>query len=171
MFKTSARLGGADLSKINMVNFTPGPAVSAALGAGDIDGFVFWEPFNSNAVVKKIGTYSKLDLGDNPTKHINAALYVNAEYAEKNKATVAAVVKSLVESTDTLNADRAKFTADSRSRFWSITRGNRDRDSSRQTTTSCTSTKPRRFCVSSTKPESRKAITQRRWTVRLITAS
>jgi ABC-type nitrate/sulfonate/bicarbonate transport system substrate-binding protein len=111
LFKTSARLGGADLSKINMVNFTPGPAVSATLAAGDIDGFVFWEPFNPSAEVKKIGAYSKLDLGDNPTKHINAALYVNAEYAEKNKATVAAIVKSLVESTDALNADQAKFTA------------------------------------------------------------
>jgi ABC-type nitrate/sulfonate/bicarbonate transport system substrate-binding protein len=106
-----ARVGGADLSKINMVNFTPGPAVSATLAAGDIDGFVFWEPFNSSGEVKKIGTYGKLDLGDNPTKHINAALYVNAEYAEKNKATVAAIVKSLVESTDALNADQAKFTA------------------------------------------------------------
>jgi ABC-type nitrate/sulfonate/bicarbonate transport system substrate-binding protein len=109
LFKTSARLGGADVSKINMVNFAPSPAVSAALSAGDIDGFVFWEPFNASAEVKKIGTYSKLDLGDNPTKHINAALYVNAEYAEKNKAIVAAVVKSLVESTAALNADRAKF--------------------------------------------------------------
>jgi sulfonate transport system substrate-binding protein len=109
LFKTSVRLAGADLSKIQMVNFTPSPAVAAALAAGDIDGFVFWEPFNASAEVKKIGTYSKLDLGDNPTKHINAALYVNAEYAEKNTATVAAVVKSLVESTDALNADPVKF--------------------------------------------------------------
>lgn len=109
LFKTSAKLGGADLSKINMVNFAPSPAVSAALAAGDIDGFVFWEPFNASAEVKKIGIYSRLDLGDNPTKHINAALYVNAEYAEKNKETAAAVVKSLVESTNALNADRAKF--------------------------------------------------------------
>jgi ABC-type nitrate/sulfonate/bicarbonate transport system substrate-binding protein len=110
LFKTSAKLGGADLSKIQMVNFAPGPAVTAALAAGDIDGFVFWEPINANAVVQKVGTYSSLDLGDNPTKHINGALYVNAEFAEKHKDTVIAVVKSLVEATDALNADPARFT-------------------------------------------------------------
>jgi ABC-type nitrate/sulfonate/bicarbonate transport system substrate-binding protein len=109
LFKTSAKLGGADLSKIHMVNFAPSPAVTAALASGDIDGFVFWEPFNANAAVKKIGTYSTLDLGANPTKHINAALYVNREFAEKHKDTVTAVVKALVESTDALNADAALF--------------------------------------------------------------
>jgi sulfonate transport system substrate-binding protein len=109
LFKTSARLGGADLSKINMVNFTPGPAVTAALAAGEIDGFVFWEPFNANAMVQKIGTYSTLDLGANPTKHINAALFVNADFAAKHHDVVVAVVKSLVESTDALNSDRARF--------------------------------------------------------------
>jgi ABC-type nitrate/sulfonate/bicarbonate transport system substrate-binding protein len=109
LFKTSAKLGGADLGKINMVNFAPGPAVIAALAAGDIDGFVFWEPFNANAAVKKIGSYSSLDLGANPTKHINGALYVNQEYAAKHKDTVVAVVKALVQSTDAMNSDRAHF--------------------------------------------------------------
>lgn len=109
LFKTSAKLGGADISKIYMVNFAPSPAVSAALSAGDIDGFVFWEPFNASAAIKKIGVYSSLDLGANPTKHINAALYVNEEFAAQNKDTVIAVVKSLVESTNALNADTARF--------------------------------------------------------------
>ena len=109
LFKTSAKLGGADLSKIHMVNFPPGPAVSAALASGDIDGFVFWEPFNANAAVRKIGNYSSLDLGANPTKHNNAALYVNPEFAAKHKDIVAAVVAALVQSTDALNADPALF--------------------------------------------------------------
>ncbi|HEY1361571.1 MAG TPA: ABC transporter substrate-binding protein [Xanthobacteraceae bacterium] len=111
LFKSSARLGGADLAKINLVSFAPpgGTPVFVALSAGDIDGFVFWEPNNAEAALRGIGSYSSLDIGANPTGHINGALAVNAEFAAKNHAAVAAVVKALVEATDALNADTALF--------------------------------------------------------------
>ena len=111
LFKSSAKLGGADLSKINLISFAPpgGPPVMAAMRSADIDGFVFWEPNNAEAAAAKIGSYSSLDIGDNPTGHINGALAVNAEFSAKNHAVVAAVVKSLVESTNALNADPDLF--------------------------------------------------------------
>src|SRR5262249_43379423 len=69
LFKSSAKLGGADLSKINFVSFAPpgGTPVMVAMRSGDIDGFVFWEPNNAEAALAKIGTYSRLDIGANPT--------------------------------------------------------------------------------------------------------
>jgi ABC-type nitrate/sulfonate/bicarbonate transport system substrate-binding protein len=111
MFKTSAKLGGADLSKIKLISFAPpgGPPVQAAMRDKDIDGFVFWEPNNAEAALAKVGYYSSLDIGANPTRHINAALIVNADYAAKNRAAVRTVVKALVEATDALNADPARF--------------------------------------------------------------
>jgi sulfonate transport system substrate-binding protein len=111
LFKSSAKLGGADLSNINFVSFAPpgGTPVMVAMRSGDIDGFVFWEPNNAEAALTKIGTYSHLDLGANPTKHINAALAVNADFAAKNRKAVGAVIKALVESTDTLNANPKLF--------------------------------------------------------------
>ena len=111
MFKTSAKLGGADLSKIKLISFAPpgGPPVLAAMRDGDIDGFVFWEPNNAEAALAKVGYYSSLDIGNNPTRHINAALIVNADYAAKNRAAVKTVVKALVEATNALNDDPARF--------------------------------------------------------------
>src|SRR5581483_7523786 len=101
LFKTSAKLGGADLSKIQFVSFAPpgGTPVMTALKSGDIDGFVFWEPNNAQAAVAKIGDYSSLDIGDNPTRHINAALIVNSKFATAHRKATLAVVKALVEAT------------------------------------------------------------------------
>ena len=109
--KSSAKLGGADLAKINFVSFAPpgGTPVFVAMRSGDIDGFVFWEPNNAEAALQGIGSYSSLDIGDNPTGHINGALAANAEFAVKNHAAVAAVVRALVEATDALNADPSLF--------------------------------------------------------------
>jgi len=111
LFKLSAKLGGADLAKITRVSFAPpgGTPVFAAMRSGDIDGFVFWEPNNAEAALEKIGGYSSLDIGANPTGHINGALAVNAEFAAKNRKTVAAIVKALVDATDALNADSKLF--------------------------------------------------------------
>jgi sulfonate transport system substrate-binding protein len=111
LFKSSAKLGGADLSKINFVSFAPpgGTPVMVAMRSGDIDGFVFWEPNNAEAALAKIGTYSRLDIGANPTKHINGALAVNAEFAAKNRKSVVALIKAFVEATDTLNANPKLF--------------------------------------------------------------
>ena len=110
LFKSTAKLGGADLSKIKTVSFgAGGPPVIAALRSGDIDGFVFWEPNNADAAISKIGYYSSLDIGDNPTKHINGAMAVNADFLTKNRKAVLGVVRALVESTDALNADAARY--------------------------------------------------------------
>jgi ABC-type nitrate/sulfonate/bicarbonate transport system substrate-binding protein len=111
LFKASAKLGGAELSKIKTVNFSPpgGEPVFIAMRDADIDGFVFWEPNNAAAVLAKLGYYSGLDLGDNPTRHINGALAVNSEYATKNQRVVASVVKALVEATEALNSDPSRF--------------------------------------------------------------
>jgi ABC-type nitrate/sulfonate/bicarbonate transport system substrate-binding protein len=111
LFKSSAKLGGADLSKINLVSFAPpgGTPVMVAMRSGDIDGFVFWEPNNAEAALAKIGTYSRLDIGANPTKHINAALAVNAEFTAKNRKAVLALIKAFVEATDTLNTNPKLF--------------------------------------------------------------
>jgi sulfonate transport system substrate-binding protein len=111
MFKASAKLGGADLSKIKLISFAPpgGTPVLSAMRDGDIDGFVFWEPNNAEAAVTKVGYYSNLDIGDNPTRHINGAIAVNEKYAAANRRTVTAVVKALVEATDALNADPNRY--------------------------------------------------------------
>lgn len=110
LFKSTAKLAGADLSKIKTVSFgAGGPPVIAALRSGDIDGFVFWEPNNADAAVNKVGYYSSLDIGDNPTKHINGAMAVNAEFLAGNRAPVLGVVRALVESTDALNANPARY--------------------------------------------------------------
>lgn len=111
LFKSSARLGGADLSKIKIISFGPpgGPPLMAALRSGDIDGFVFWEPNNANAKLDKLGYYSSLDIGDNATRHINGGLMVNAEFAATNRNAVLGVVRALVESTDALNANPARY--------------------------------------------------------------
>jgi ABC-type nitrate/sulfonate/bicarbonate transport system substrate-binding protein len=110
LFRASAKLGGADLAKINFVSFGPGgPQVIAALRNGDIDGFVFWEPNNAEAVLSKAGYYSSLDLGNNPTKHINGMMAVSADFATSKKAAVLGVVKALIDATDALNGDAARF--------------------------------------------------------------
>jgi len=111
LFKSSAKLGGADLSKIQFVSFAPpgGTPVMTALKSGDIDGFVFWEPNNAEAVVAKIGDYSTLDIGANPTRHINGALMVNSEFATTHRQATLAVVESLVEATNALNNDEKLF--------------------------------------------------------------
>jgi ABC-type nitrate/sulfonate/bicarbonate transport system substrate-binding protein len=95
LFRSSAKLGGADLSKIKLVSFGPGgPQVIAALRNGDIDGFVFWEPNNAEAALSKAGHYSSLDLGKNPTRHINGMLAVSSGFAASKKNAVLGVVKS-----------------------------------------------------------------------------
>jgi sulfonate transport system substrate-binding protein len=111
LFKSSAKLGGADLSRINFVSFAPpgGTPVMVAMRSGDIDGFVFWEPNNAEAALAKIGAYSRLDIGANPTRHINGALAVNADFAAKNRKAVVALIKALVDATDTLNANPQLF--------------------------------------------------------------
>jgi NitT/TauT family transport system substrate-binding protein len=110
LFKTTAKLAGADITKIKTVSFAGGgPPVIAAMRDGQIDGFVFWEPNNADAAINNVGYYSSLDIGDNPTKHINGVLLSNAKFAADKPKAVACVVKATVEATDALNADPARY--------------------------------------------------------------
>jgi ABC-type nitrate/sulfonate/bicarbonate transport system substrate-binding protein len=110
LFKASVRLAGADLSKINTISFTTGgPPLLAALKAGQIDGFVSWEPNNADAVVAGDGYYSSLSLADNPTHNVNGLIAVNTGFLQSHRAAVLGVVRALIDATNALNADRAKF--------------------------------------------------------------
>jgi NitT/TauT family transport system substrate-binding protein len=110
LFKSTAKLAGVDLAKVKTVSFAAGgPPAIAALRDGQIDGFVFWEPNNADAVVNKLGYYSKLDIGDNPTKHVNGLVLANAKFAAEKSKAVACVVRAVVESTDAMNASPARY--------------------------------------------------------------
>jgi ABC-type nitrate/sulfonate/bicarbonate transport system substrate-binding protein len=110
LFKTSARLAGADISKIKTVSFAAGgPPMLSALKSRQIDGFVSWEPNNADAALSGDGYYSTLDIGDNPTKHINGVLTVNSNFLQTKRAAVVGVVKALVDATNELNKDNAKY--------------------------------------------------------------
>lgn len=110
LFKTSATLGGADLSKIKTVSFAAGgPPMLSALKNRQIDGFVSWEPNNADAALAGDGYYSALDIGDNPTKHINGALMVNSNFLKDHRPAVVGLVKALVDATNELNKDNAEY--------------------------------------------------------------
>jgi ABC-type nitrate/sulfonate/bicarbonate transport system substrate-binding protein len=110
LFKASAKLGGADLSKIKTVSFTAGgPPALAALKSRQIDGFVFWEPNGADAAVAGDGYYSSLDIGANPTKHINGVMVVNSNFLQAHRAAVVGVVRATIDATNALNADNNKY--------------------------------------------------------------
>jgi ABC-type nitrate/sulfonate/bicarbonate transport system substrate-binding protein len=110
LFKTSARLAGADISKIKTVSFAAGgPPMLSALKNRQIDGFVSWEPNNADAAVAGDGYYSTLDIGDNPTKHINGTLTVNSNFLKDHRPAVVGVVKALVDATNELNKNNAEY--------------------------------------------------------------
>jgi ABC-type nitrate/sulfonate/bicarbonate transport system substrate-binding protein len=87
LFKASAKLGGADLSKIQTISFAAGgPPLLAALKNHQIDGFVSWEPNNADAAIAGDGYYSSLDIGDNPTRNVNGLLAVNAAFLQSHRS-------------------------------------------------------------------------------------
>jgi ABC-type nitrate/sulfonate/bicarbonate transport system substrate-binding protein len=110
LFKASAKLGGADLSKIKTVSFAAGgPPQLSALKNKEIDGFVSWEPNNADASLAGDGYYSSLDIGNNPTGHINGVMTVNADFLAAHRAAVLGVVHAAVDATNALNGDMKKF--------------------------------------------------------------
>jgi ABC-type nitrate/sulfonate/bicarbonate transport system substrate-binding protein len=110
LFKASARLGGADLSKIQTVSFAAGgPPLVAALKSRQIDGFVSWEPNNADAAIAGDGYYSSLDIGDNPTRNVNGLLAVNSAFLQAHRPAVLGVVRAAIEATNALNQDRNKY--------------------------------------------------------------
>ena len=110
VFRAILKQENVDQSKVKMVSFGAlGPPVLAALKNHDIDGFIAWEPNNADAVVGKIGVYSHLELGDNPTKGIQGILVLDEAYAAKNEAATSKLVRALVESTNYLNSHPDEF--------------------------------------------------------------
>jgi ABC-type nitrate/sulfonate/bicarbonate transport system substrate-binding protein len=110
LFKTCAWLGGADISKIKTTSFAAGgPPMLSALKNRQIDGFVSWEPNNADAALAGDGYYSSLDIGDNPTKHINGVLTVNLAFLNSKRAAVVGVVKAVIDATNELNANKDRY--------------------------------------------------------------
>jgi sulfonate transport system substrate-binding protein len=110
IFKASARLGGADLSKVPLVSFAAGgPPMLSALKTREIDGFVCWEPNNSEAAVGGYGVYSSLSIADNPTRGINGMLTVNSSFLQSHRAQVVGIIRALIDATNALNADRERY--------------------------------------------------------------
>jgi len=111
LFKASAELGGADLTKIHTVSFTAGgPPLLDALKNHQIDGFASWEPNNAAAEVGGFGYYSSLDLSENPTHNVNGLLTVSADFLKSHRAAVLGVVRAAIDATNALNGDPGKFT-------------------------------------------------------------
>lgn len=110
LFKTTAILNGVDMGQVETMSFaTGGPPAIMALRSKEIDGFVMWEPTNADAILDGAGEYSVLDIGDNPTRHVNGVLTTRASFAENNEEAVACVVKAAVEATEALNADEERY--------------------------------------------------------------
>jgi len=110
LFKTTAILNGVDFSKVKTVSFaTGGPPAIIGLRDKEVDGFVMWEPTNADAVVGGAGVYSTLDIGDNPTRHVNGMVVANSDFAKANQEAVTCMVKAIVESTDALNKDAEQY--------------------------------------------------------------
>jgi ABC-type nitrate/sulfonate/bicarbonate transport system substrate-binding protein len=111
LFKTSARLAGADISKIKTVSFAAGgPPMLSALKNREIDGFVSWEPNNASAALAGDGAYSTLDIAANPSRGINGMIAVNSTFLKEHHAAVVGFLRAVVDATNALNADGKKYT-------------------------------------------------------------
>ena len=110
LFKASATLGGADVAKIQSVSFAAGgPPLLSAFKEHQIDGFVSWEPNNADAAIAGDGYYSSLDIGANPTHHINGLIAVNSAFLPSHRAAVLGLVRAAIDATNALNADPNKY--------------------------------------------------------------
>ncbi|HEY7247682.1 MAG TPA: ABC transporter substrate-binding protein [Xanthobacteraceae bacterium] len=104
VFRALLKQQNVDQSKIKMVSFGAlGPPLLTALKDRDIDGFIAWEPNNADAVVGKLGVYSHLDIGANPSKGIQGILVVDETFAGNNDRITGNLVRALVDATDHLN--------------------------------------------------------------------
>jgi ABC-type nitrate/sulfonate/bicarbonate transport system substrate-binding protein len=110
IFRTLAREKGVDLSKVQQVSFAGmGPEAVQALKTGDIDALLSWEPTDARAVVEGIAEYSTLKLEESATGNINGALAVNTAFASQHPDVVLNIVRTVVETTDYLNANRDQW--------------------------------------------------------------
>jgi ABC-type nitrate/sulfonate/bicarbonate transport system substrate-binding protein len=109
VFKSTASLGGADLSKIQLVSFTAGgPPMLAALKSREIDGFILWEPNNAEAALGKYGYYSSLDITA-PTRGINGLIAVNSTYLQSKRPALVSLTRAIIDATNALNSDFERY--------------------------------------------------------------
>ena len=87
----------------NVINVEP-PEMVAALERGNIDAFVSWEPWLTRAVQSVSG--AKILLNNEGILLPRTYLYMNKEWAEKNKPAAAAFVRSLIEANELTRTDR-----------------------------------------------------------------
>ncbi len=107
LFFVAAQEGGADLSKINIVNVSVGATALAALRKGDLDGFVLFAPMTDQAVVEGIGYYpSTLDIGACSLGPANGGILANTDFLT-NKALAASFIKAYVASVHEMQQEAA----------------------------------------------------------------
>lgn len=112
LFRYQAAANGLDINSVQIVNFPgAGPPMLAALGRGDIDAMVAWEPNNANAKVQGIGEYAPFDLQGGAVGKGTSVLYATDQVINSNPSAVQRVVDCLVVQTGKLNADPAAYEA------------------------------------------------------------
>ena len=82
------------------------PEMVAALERGDIDAFTSWEPWVTRAVRAIPNT--KVIRGQDGILSPRVYIYVNKDWAEKNKDKAVAFMRAIVEATDLISSDVEK---------------------------------------------------------------
>lgn len=108
LFMIAAEQGGADLSKVQILNISAGATAMEALSKGDVDGFVLFSPTTDQAVTEGKGYYpAKLDIGSGSLGPANSIILANDDFLkDKNLAT--SVMKAYVASLRDMQ-DKEKF--------------------------------------------------------------
>jgi ABC-type nitrate/sulfonate/bicarbonate transport system substrate-binding protein len=107
LFLVAAQEGGADLSKIKLVNVSVGATALEALRKGDIDGFVLFAPMTDLVVVEGIGYYPpKLDIGACSLGPANGGILANTTFLA-NKELVRNFMKAYVDSVHEMQNEAA----------------------------------------------------------------
>ncbi len=101
-FYTATDARGVDQADVEL-SVTPPPQMPATLEAGTIQGYCVGEPWNQQAVVRKIGVpvTTNYDIWKNNPEKVFG---VSKEWADKNKKTHVAVVKALIRAGKWLDA-------------------------------------------------------------------
>ncbi len=107
LFFIAAQEGGADLSKIKLVNVSVGATALEALRKGDLDGFVLFAPMTDQVVVEGIGHYPpKLDIGACSLGPANGGILANTDFLA-NKALALNFMKAYVASLEEMQNEAA----------------------------------------------------------------
>lgn len=102
-FYTDGDVSGTVSADVNL-SVTPPPQMPATLEAGTIEGYCVGEPWNQQAVFKKIGVPVITDHDiwkNNPEK----VLGLRKDFAEKYPATTAAMLRAVIKAQQWLDAD------------------------------------------------------------------